>query len=383
MKADAPFDYVTPLSVRITNPPPSGAKFTAPALPERIPSLNGLRAVSILLVLGGHLSQGIPAHLGNFGVRVFFMISGFLITTLLLKEQQQRGGISLKNFYMRRILRIFPAFYAYMGVVFVLAYFGVIHLWPRDMLHALTYTMNYHMLRSWYVNHTWSLSVEEQFYVLWPVVLVYAGLRRGFRIVILTVLTVPVIRLVMYFAFSASATALDRNFQAVCDVLAAGCLLAGVYNDLGSNAFYRTIQSWRAYVLIPLGLIAMAGITFRINDAFYYIIGQSVGTLGGILFLDYAVRVPESVLGKILNWAPLGLIGVWSYSIYLWQEMFIGQSNIRVPMNLVYMAAASLASYYLIERPFLGLRKWFRGRTAKPDAISESQVIPLSVLKRS
>ena len=141
------------------------------------PSLDGLRAFSIVLVLIAHVSLQYPwlrrfvEHVGNYGVRIFFVISGFLITGLLLKELTKTGRISLKSFYIRRTLRIFPAFYVYVLTVVILAWAGILILLPGDLLHAVTYTMNYHMVRSWWLNHMWSLSVEEQFYLLWPTVL--------------------------------------------------------------------------------------------------------------------------------------------------------------------------------------------------------------------
>ena len=97
----------------------------------------------------------------NFGVRVFFIISGFLITSLLLKEMAKTGRISLRDFYMRCVLRIFPAFYTFLLVVFALSVAAIIQLRPRDLLFALTYLMNFHFDHSWQVGHLWSLAVEE------------------------------------------------------------------------------------------------------------------------------------------------------------------------------------------------------------------------------
>ena len=214
----------------------------------RISSLDGLRAVSILLVVGAHsispdrypTAFSLFGHLGNTGVRVFFLISGFLITSLLLKEHAASGSISLPKFYMRRVIRIFPAFYVYVGVLALLAWIGRIQLLPGDMLHSLTYTMNYHHERSWYVNHLWSLSVEEQFYLLWPAALLIAGPRRALKGAAAAIVIVPFIRLWIYLDFAQRqpispyyATALDRYFQAVCDSLATGCVVAGCYEALG------------------------------------------------------------------------------------------------------------------------------------------------------
>ena len=237
---------------------PGPAKFAA-RLPGRIPSLDGLRAISILLVVVGHAisPKAFPTlftmfgHLGNYGVRIFFLISGFLITTLLLKEHDRTGHISLKNFYIRRSLRIFPAFYLYVATIVVLSSLGMVVLYQGDLLHTLTYTMNYHMKRSWYLNHIWSLSVEEQFYLLWPAVVLLAKPRGGLRIAMWVVLLAPIMRVIMAFGFDANPTSLTRHFQAVSDALATGCLLAGFYNWLGTQGWY---MSFSGKVLGPVGV---------------------------------------------------------------------------------------------------------------------------------
>src|ERR1700730_13855580 len=154
----------------------ASAPYSAPNLVGRIPSLDGLRAVSILLVLFGHasLSDGAPHalkpfnHAGNIGVRFFFVISGFLITTLLLKEKSQTGTISMKKFYQRRILRIFPAAYVFIAVMGLLASLGWIALRRGELFYAASFTMNYHDFHAVWLGQLWSLAVEEQFYLLWP-----------------------------------------------------------------------------------------------------------------------------------------------------------------------------------------------------------------------
>jgi peptidoglycan/LPS O-acetylase OafA/YrhL len=126
----------------------------------RIPSLDGLRAVAIGMVLFGHsIEMHPPLYLkwigayAEFGVRIFFVLSGFLITTLLLEELAVTGRISLKKFYLRRVFRIFPASYTYIVAISLLSAFGVIALHAHDLLHAVTYTANYEPNRSWYIGH--------------------------------------------------------------------------------------------------------------------------------------------------------------------------------------------------------------------------------------
>lgn len=349
---------------------PGPAQYAA-RLPGRIPSLDGLRAISILLVVVGHAisPKAFPAlftlfgHLGNYGVRIFFLISGFLITTLLLKEYDKTGHVSLKNFYIRRSLRIFPAFYLYVITIVILSVLGMVMLYKGDLLHTLTYTMNYHMKRSWYLNHIWSLSVEEQFYLLWPAVILLTRPRTALRVALWVILLAPVIRLVMAFVFDASPTALMRHFQAVSDALATGCLLAGFYNWLGRQEWYMrfSAKSW-----VPLAggfLLAASGAGYLVHPLLFYIPGQSIANLGGILLIDHAIRHPGQWFGRLMNWKPLAYIGMWSYSIYLWQELFLDHEktglNIPLPYNVILTFAVSILSYYLIEQQFLKLKDRF------------------------
>ena len=144
------------------------------------PSLNGLRAISILIVVMGHLDlyhHPLYAMLcnGGLGVNIFFVISGFLITTLCLKEQNSTGTISLKSFYIRRILRIFPVAYLYVLVIFILDYFFHLQIAWFQYLGAMFYLMNLNYFRatqfSWFLGHYWSLASEEQFYLIFPFLL--------------------------------------------------------------------------------------------------------------------------------------------------------------------------------------------------------------------
>ena len=141
---------------------------------KRIPSLDGLRAISILLVVLAHLSKtGHAPHVfksyyANLGVDCFFVISGYLITTILLKEHRLTSTISLREFYVRRAYRIFPAAFVFMSLALV-AY------WPQfrwyNITAAFLYLANFDLTRPWIFGHLWSLGVEEQFYLLWPSVL--------------------------------------------------------------------------------------------------------------------------------------------------------------------------------------------------------------------
>ncbi len=194
---------------------------------SRIPSLDGIRAISILMVLCGHLSgAGGMVRLSTaegyaeFGVRVFFIISGFLITSILLEEREDSGAINLKRFYIRRAYRIFPAAYVFMGVAFVLFRH---QLHSLDMWTAATYTSNYHY-RPWVLAHLWSLAVEEQFYLLWPAVLACV-FRHRTRVVVAVIAATPILNVTLFYSKLAE-NVVGFWFPTVADGLAMGCLLA-------------------------------------------------------------------------------------------------------------------------------------------------------------
>jgi len=352
----------------------------AAILPSRIPSLDGLRAISILLVILGHSVSKLShpkayqllGHFGNLGVKAFFLISGFLITTLLLKEWDKSGGVSLKNFYIRRSLRIFPAFLVYVGVVVLLEARGMITLEPGDVLHALTYTMNYHMTRGWVLNHLWSLSVEEQFYLLWPAVLLLAAPGRAWKFVLAAVAVAPLIRAVMWFGFGAGPTAVSRHFEAVCDALACGCALAFFYNRLGEVTWYTRLIRARWYLLIPPALMLIAALGHKVHPWIYYVPGQTLANFGILLLLDRCIRYPEDWFGDLINWAIFRWVGVISYSLYLWQELFLDYEpehlGLTLPWNLVLTFAVSAASYYLVEKQFLKLKDRATGQAKRRPA---------------
>ena len=350
---------------------PRAPERLTPKLPARIPSLDGLRAISISMVLVAHMAgeENTPPllhqlhHLGNFGVKVFFVISGFLITTLLLKESEKPGGINLKRFYIRRIFRILPAFYAYFLIIVILAWMGYLDLKPGDAVHAATFTMNYHHDRSWYLNHTWSLSVEEQFYLLWPPLMLFWGTRKALAVALATILLSPAARAYMLLVMPSNVSALTREFQAVADALATGCLLAGAYNRLGESRLYLAFLKSPWFLLVPSLGLGVPLAFYKITPGLYYVVGQSIANVAIALCVDRSVRLPSDTFGRFINTRPLVFGGVLSYSLYLWQEPFLNPSSsynawglsYKVPLAVI----AAVASLYLVERPFLRLRAVF------------------------
>ncbi len=164
----------------------------------RVPCLDGLRAVSILLVILSHVVEnGFNGawSLGPVGVTSFFVISGFLITLLLLRERRKTGNISIPGFYQRRALRILPAYAALMGGIFILQVTGWYTIPGSSWIRALTYTSCFSLLSmATVLAHTWSLSVEEHFYLLWPVLFKYCRPRQAVVLLSAYIALAPLVR---------------------------------------------------------------------------------------------------------------------------------------------------------------------------------------------
>lgn len=352
----------------VASPGPAASKGAS----KRIPTLDGLRAVSITLVLLNHLvgTRYYPARLdffgnfGNFGVRVFFVISGYLITSLLLKEREKTGAISLKNFYMRRVFRIFPAAYAYIAVIAILdARYHILH--PRDLLFAMTYLTNFHLNRAWYVGHLWSLAVEEQFYMLWPMVVVFWGTRRSSRVSLATILLSPAARVASWYALPLMRERIGEMFFTVADPIAFGCLLAIERRWLWQQRWYVAVMNSRLFFLVPIAAMALR---FTGNHPLiHYVIAQPLMNLGIVLTLDWCMSHATSPVGRFLDWAPVAFLGTLSYSLYLWQTIFLNHFSRApwtvFPVNVVLAMLAALASYKLIEQPFLRLKDLLQAKT--------------------
>jgi peptidoglycan/LPS O-acetylase OafA/YrhL len=367
--------------------------------PHRIPSLDGLRAISIALVFAHHVA-GTPHSpaptsfanrmaFGELGVRVFFVISGFLITGLLLKELDRHQHIRLGRFYFRRTLRIFPPYYAFVVALIVLQAFGLIELVKGDVLHALTYTSNYHD-RSWNTGHTWSLAVEEQFYLLWPAVLLLLGRRRGLIAAASVILVCPLIRLTESI-LPAMQDGIGHRFETTADALAVGCLLAGMRPWLKQQPLYQRLLRSKLFLLIPLLVV----VTNIMHDRWRpsLLAGFTVMNIGIALTVDWCVTNHQTRVGRLLNSGPIVYVGTISYSLYLWQQIFLNRysaaATASFPLNIGLAFLCALGSFYLIERPSLVLRqrvekKWFgsdQGKTtsAVPIAQPETPRGPVSV----
>jgi peptidoglycan/LPS O-acetylase OafA/YrhL len=299
--------------------------------------------------------------LAHLGVEIFFVISGFLITSLLLDEQGRSDRISLMRFYVRRSLRIFPAFFTYLGALYCAHVLGWLHLSTADLITAATYTVNYHVDRSWYVGHLWSLSVEEQFYLLWPLAMVTVASRTGrIRIAVAVLLLAPVVRIAMHVAITSGPARDLEIFPAVSDAIAAGCLMALLRNELLAREWYRrlTASGW-----LWLGLVPVLAINRYDGFTAVNALGIPIELALLAILIEAHTRREHGPVAKAFSWGPIVFVGTLSYSLYLWQQPFLNRHCSTIycsyPWNIMLSIACALASHLLLERPFVGLRKRF------------------------
>jgi peptidoglycan/LPS O-acetylase OafA/YrhL len=350
-----------------------------------LPTLDGWRAVAILLVLLDHGADEILAALrgvglrpptvlvenawwmkenaGRLGVHIFFTLSGYLITSRLVAEAKQ-GHVSLKAFYLRRLFRIQPAAITYLLVVGLLAQAGVLPRSPASWKSALLCYANLLPLPSWgwYTGHFWSLSIEEHFYLIWPVLFLLLGDRR--RLAGALVLTVALslwraVAIKLQITMTAAWT-VRTDMQA--EYLMWGCLLA-LWQ--ATPRWGPVLERLTGPVPCALGLMVMATAGLPATDnwvAQHFL--RSAGAAATALVLVVTSTHATSWFGRCLELRPLKWLGRRSYSLYLWQELFFVWEVQRapamgrlqsLPWSVSCALAAAAASYCLIERPMIRL----------------------------
>ncbi len=320
---------------------------------KRIPSLDGLRAMSILFVIVGHLwgGSGTSVLLSAFGVHVFFVLSGYLITGLLQKEYQREGRIDLLAFYRRRCFRIFPAAFTYILIVALLS--------PASrsaLLYAMTYTVSYRLNSTPALfQHLWSLSVEEQFYLLWPLALLLIFPFRA-RVAWVAMLLAAGFRLAFSFSPSPSAVPyLHYSFPGTMDSVAAGCLLAILEPQIRQRCRWMA-DSTAIVIAVPVTAWTLACVCWRGSLSMFW------GAVPLLIALWVFLLVERQ--DWILNNPVASAIGVLSYSLYLWQQPFTPEHKHSIILTLLILAGCAIASYVLVEKPMLKLGASFKSRKA-------------------
>ena len=339
---------------------------------RKLPGLDGLRAVAVSLVLFAHFCPRFSAkptldrlvEQGGFGVEIFFVLSGFLITHLLIREEQTSGNISIRLFYLRRALRILPPLLAFLAFLALASALGAVNVPAIDMISGLFFLRNY-IGTSLETGHLWSLAIEEQFYLIWPISLVFIGSVR-WRLY----LTAALVCLLPFwqnlsFRLAGGAQAVNGwRTDLRMEPLAIGALLALLLAVPTTRSLltHRFVQGpWPAagaLIFLCLALLTNA-LDVPVLRAFL----PTMMWLCVAVAINCSIHGRDSLLTTVLETKPLVWLGTLSYSLYLWQQPFaprlphVPTTWFRTfPVDLLLALFLATCSYYIIERPFLSLR---------------------------
>ncbi len=389
-------------------PPPRAGRARRTADRERfvyLPALDGLRALSVVAVVLYHGSVS-PFSAGFIGVDVFFVISGYLITSLLLAEWRANGTVSLPAFYLRRARRLLPALFTVLAGVSAYALLFLDHdqasALPGDVLASLTYVQNWHLIFDGdyfagesLLKHLWSLAIEEQFYLLWPAIFAITLRRAGGR-------SRPLVRGVL-----------------VATVASAG-LMAWQFNDFDANALNDTYLAThtRAFTILfgvllafawapsrvrgragrgagllldVVGLAALGALTSiatgrSFEDPYFYPVGFVLVAALGAAVVAVAVHPRSRVVRSALSVPALVEVGKRSYAIYLWNWPVVALTTPRedialrgAPLTLLRLAvtvALAEASYRWVEHPIrAGAISEFAARVRRGDSRTRRRLV--------
>lgn len=367
----------TPTSLRAVVTFPPNSTITKPSrLSEllgcrHLPALDGLRACAVFVVMAYHF--GFSTIPGDLGVTAFFVLSGFLITWLLLKEFDRSNTVSLRDFYMRRLLRIFPAYYVFLAVSL-----GFDHYRGDPRVHDLvlpgvTYLMNYYNALHGHpptsIAHAWSLAIEEQFYLLWPalfLVLVRRPARQAVAVLVGLVTLFAAWRSFLFLTGRVTEAYAYNAFDTRADILALGCLLAFAARIERVGVWCGRLTASSALPLITAGLLILS--RTRGSRDYHYSVGFTIDALLVAILIVQILLLHDRRLWRWLDHPVLRYLGAISYPLYLYHIWGFGLARKLVPAGpiLARAAAAVVASiilaslsYYAVERPFMRLKARF------------------------
>jgi peptidoglycan/LPS O-acetylase OafA/YrhL len=342
----------------------------SPVSEGRLKELDGWRAISVLLVLAHHLGSyqyasfmaphhrvaEFLSHCGPLGVKVFFVISGFVICRLLLVEESRTGAVSLKGFYIRRMFRILPPYFLGLAAICALLSLQMIVESWRMILVAAVFLYDFRPLaiqsHSWFVGHTWSLAVEEQFYLVFPAlwVLTRRTGRKQFFLVVFFLLV----------AWNLLAAVFDWN-RLMSPTIRAGfiCIACGVLMAIFERRARTLAMALPGFAVAGIGLVLLWHPTefFGLKAALY----DSIYTPPAIAILLIFSVERKGWLSAFLCWRPVQAVGLTSYGIYLWQQLFTAPAKYYTALGkpialcLPLLLVVVPFSWFFVEKPAMKL----------------------------
>lgn len=342
-----------------------------------IRELDGLRGISIILVLMGH--AGIPFFQGGIiGVDIFFVLSGFLITSLLIKEFNESNDVNLKYFYLRRLLRLAPALIVLLLVLLLGCILLLDH--TKTISYCIDAVITVFYMTNWarafdihppsLLGHTWSLSIEEQFYILWPITII-ALLKKvkNRKLLAIIICSAALFSWSLRIYMASKGVMYDRLYNGLdtrADSLLTGCTLSILLSfNLISNNTMRFFKTYYSYIsIVSIAALVLIIISLSGNNLLMYYYGFAITEISVAILILYIFTNHKSQLNSILSLSSLVWIGKLSYGIYLWHYpifLFLNYLNLSklfviICGTLLTFISASF-SFYLIELPFLKFKR--------------------------
>jgi peptidoglycan/LPS O-acetylase OafA/YrhL len=318
---------------------------------NRIPTLDGWRGVAILLVLADHLQFGLLHRhellpTGGHGVAIFFVLSGYLITSKLRDEFQHTGSLDLKSFYVRRFFRLMPAAWTYLLLIGFVSHHAASALRFDAVAACILFYRNFidPGPGSFLTGHFWSLSIEEQFYLFWPSVLILLGFRRARYFAVTAAVAVAIWRVDHWSSLATLTSAATFGTQYRADALFVGCAAA-----LSLPLLAKFSRAWMmSPLLLVLGL-------YMLRFGLLISLGESV-IIAILLYSTSAFS--HTRVGRALEWKPLAYLGTISYSLYLWQQPFLCtpiHGWLAAVERLIALTIIATLSHHGLEKPAIRL----------------------------
>jgi peptidoglycan/LPS O-acetylase OafA/YrhL len=349
-----------------------------------ISGLDAFRAMAITLVLIDHfdlLDRIWPVHLytGSLGVMLFFVLSGFLITSMLLREHRKTGSISLRNFYRRRAYRIFPTFYTCWILTTVVESLAHRYRWKTSVV-SFFYMMDYGRalypvsarpyLHLWI---SWSLAIEEKFYLLWPLLLLLLLRKRTtlIRTMCLIILGLWIYRAILFLGFHVGWEYLYSAFEMRVDSLLVGCLCAILVEQEKTRGLFSRLLRWQWLAAIPAAALALIIIFPARNQAVMLLLWSIQPLIIAVWLVQFTYWGAKS--WTICSNVVVRFIAHISYALYLYHPL---ASQIVYQLHIPHlgwsafalMMVMSTASYYFIEKPFMRMRDKKKNAQPSPPA---------------
>jgi peptidoglycan/LPS O-acetylase OafA/YrhL len=361
---------------------------------KKLSALDGLRGISIVFVILSHFlfstDPNENSNLGLIGVDIFFVISGFLITTLLLKEKIVTGNISLKKFYIRRALRILPVVVLFLAVLFCLKNIFHLPISNLSFIASLLFIKNLPIPNcgDWWTGHFWSLGIEEQFYLLFPFLLTRLSIDTYKKIIITLICLIPIVDFLFYNKIGVFySQRIIHNLSLIfVNVIGRGTALILVGSLLSVLMFtkpnYFSVLSKANQKFLSL-LIFLFSILTMVRSSILYIQYFSEIIFAFLIGIVIILNLKgSSHMARFLNLKIVSQVGILSYSLYIWQQIFTrgqpwkGSFNYSdsVIFNLPLLIIVGYLSYYLYERKFLKLKNKF---TSMDSVLSSSNNFPI------